>query len=33
MDDGWGTVLDQDGDWIVADIDRDALWACFRNWT
>jgi pyrimidine-specific ribonucleoside hydrolase len=27
---GWGTVLDPEGDRILADIDRDALWACFR---
>jgi inosine-uridine nucleoside N-ribohydrolase len=29
---GWGTVADEGGDWILADVDRDALWACFRGW-
>jgi pyrimidine-specific ribonucleoside hydrolase len=29
---GWGTVLDEGGDLILADVDRDALWACFRCW-
>jgi pyrimidine-specific ribonucleoside hydrolase len=29
---GWGTVLDESGDLILADVDRDALWGCFRNW-
>jgi inosine-uridine nucleoside N-ribohydrolase len=28
---GWGTVADEDGDLILADIDRDALWSCFRQ--
>jgi hypothetical protein len=30
---GSGTVADEDGDWILADIDRNTLWACFRNWS
>lgn len=29
---GWGTVADEAGDSILADIDRDALWEKFRNW-
>jgi hypothetical protein len=29
---GWGTVADEGGDRILADVDRDALWDCFRNW-
>ena len=29
---GWGTVLDESGHLILADIDRDALWDCFRCW-
>jgi pyrimidine-specific ribonucleoside hydrolase len=29
---GWGTVPDEGGDLILADVDRDALWGCFRNW-
>jgi inosine-uridine nucleoside N-ribohydrolase len=29
---GWGTVADEAGDLILADIDREALWACFRGW-
>jgi pyrimidine-specific ribonucleoside hydrolase len=29
---GWGTVADEGGDLILADVDRDALWACFRLW-
>jgi hypothetical protein len=28
----WGTVPDQGGDLILADIDRAALWDCFRGW-
>jgi hypothetical protein len=32
MEGGWGTVEDEGGDLILADIDRDALWACFRGW-
>ena len=30
---GWGTVPDPTGDHILADIDRGALWDCFRTWT
>jgi pyrimidine-specific ribonucleoside hydrolase len=30
---GWGTVADEGGDLILADIDREALWSHFRNWT
>lgn len=29
---GWGTVADTDGDLILADLDRDALWNSFRRW-
>lgn len=29
---GWGTVADATGDHVLADIDRDALWAKFRRW-
>jgi inosine-uridine nucleoside N-ribohydrolase len=29
---GWGTVADEAGDLILADIDRDALWEKFRSW-
>jgi pyrimidine-specific ribonucleoside hydrolase len=29
---GWGTVADQGGDQILADVDREALWECFRAW-
>jgi pyrimidine-specific ribonucleoside hydrolase len=29
---GWGTVADEAGDLILADLDRDALWDCFRSW-
>lgn len=29
---GWGTVLDPAGDRVLADIDREALWDCFRTW-
>ena len=29
---GWGTVADAEGDCILADVDREALWACFRGW-
>jgi pyrimidine-specific ribonucleoside hydrolase len=32
MEGGWGTVADEDGDLILADVDRDALWDCFREW-
>jgi pyrimidine-specific ribonucleoside hydrolase len=32
-DGGWGTVLDDNGDLILADVDREALWACFRSWS
>jgi pyrimidine-specific ribonucleoside hydrolase len=29
---GWGTVADENGDLVLADVDRDALWDCFRKW-
>jgi inosine-uridine nucleoside N-ribohydrolase len=29
---GWGTVADEGGDLILADVDRAALWGCFRAW-
>jgi pyrimidine-specific ribonucleoside hydrolase len=29
---GWGTVTDEGGDLVLADVDRDALWDCFRRW-
>jgi inosine-uridine nucleoside N-ribohydrolase len=29
---GWGTIADPEGDLILGDIDREALWDCFRNW-
>jgi pyrimidine-specific ribonucleoside hydrolase len=29
---GWGTVAEEAGDLVLADIDRDALWQCFRGW-
>lgn len=29
---GWGTVADEGGDLILADVDREALWDCFRCW-
>ena len=29
---GWGTLMDEGGDRILADVDRDALWGCVRNW-
>jgi inosine-uridine nucleoside N-ribohydrolase len=29
---GWGTVADPEGDHVLADVDREALWACFREW-
>jgi inosine-uridine nucleoside N-ribohydrolase len=29
---GWGTIPDESGDLILADVDRDALWSCFRDW-
>jgi inosine-uridine nucleoside N-ribohydrolase len=29
---GWGTVADEGGDLVLADVDREALWACFRGW-
>ena len=32
IDAGWGTVADAEGDFILADIDRESLWACFRRW-
>lgn len=33
MGGGWGTVADAAGDYVLADIDRDALWQHFRTWT
>jgi len=33
MEAGWGTVPDDNGDLILADIDREALWSHVRNWT
>jgi pyrimidine-specific ribonucleoside hydrolase len=30
---GWGTVADEGGDRVLADVDRAALWVCFRTWT
>jgi pyrimidine-specific ribonucleoside hydrolase len=32
IESGWGAVADEDGDLILADIHRDALWDCFRAW-
>jgi inosine-uridine nucleoside N-ribohydrolase len=32
MEAGWGTVADERGDLILADVDREALWDCFRRW-
>jgi pyrimidine-specific ribonucleoside hydrolase len=32
IESGWGTVADREGDLILADIDREALWDCFRSW-
>jgi pyrimidine-specific ribonucleoside hydrolase len=29
---GWGTVADDTGDLVLADVDRDRLWGCFRSW-
>jgi pyrimidine-specific ribonucleoside hydrolase len=29
---GWGTVTHEKGDLILADVDREALWECFRGW-
>jgi pyrimidine-specific ribonucleoside hydrolase len=29
---GWGTAPDENGDLILADVDREALWDCFRRW-
>jgi pyrimidine-specific ribonucleoside hydrolase len=29
---GWGTIADEAGDLVLADVDRDALWECFRGW-
>ncbi len=31
--DGWGTLADEQGDQVLADVDRAALWNCFRTWT
>jgi hypothetical protein len=33
LEGGWGTVPDDQGDLILADIDRNALWFHVRNWT
>lgn len=30
---GWGTIPDENGDYILADIDRNAFWNHIRNWT
>jgi inosine-uridine nucleoside N-ribohydrolase len=30
---GWGTVLDAEGDFILADLDCDAFWRCIQTWT
>jgi inosine-uridine nucleoside N-ribohydrolase len=30
---GWGTMLEPEGDFILADVDREALWSHFRSWT
>jgi pyrimidine-specific ribonucleoside hydrolase len=30
---GWGTVLDEAGDYILADLDSDAFWQHIRTWT
>jgi inosine-uridine nucleoside N-ribohydrolase len=32
IESGWGTIADEAGDLILADVDRDALWDCFRRW-
>lgn len=32
MESGWGTELDENGDYILADIDYDALWKHILNW-
>jgi hypothetical protein len=32
MEDGWGTLADDHGDLILAEVDRDALWGFFRAW-
>jgi pyrimidine-specific ribonucleoside hydrolase len=29
---GWGTVADENGDWMLGDIDRDLLWDHISNW-
>jgi inosine-uridine nucleoside N-ribohydrolase len=29
---GWGTVLQEDGDWVIAGIDYEALWGHIQNW-
>ncbi len=29
---GWGTVADDGGDLVLADVARETLWACFRGW-
>jgi hypothetical protein len=25
-------LADEAGDWVLADVDREALWHCFRGW-
>jgi pyrimidine-specific ribonucleoside hydrolase len=30
---GWGTVLDEAGDYILADLDCTAFWRCIQTWT
>jgi pyrimidine-specific ribonucleoside hydrolase len=29
---GWGTVADESGDYVLADLDRPAFWRCIQNW-
>jgi pyrimidine-specific ribonucleoside hydrolase len=33
MDAGWGAVADEDGDYLVADLDYDAFWEHIYQWT
>jgi pyrimidine-specific ribonucleoside hydrolase len=30
---GWGTVADEAGDYVLADLDRPAFWQHIQNWT
>lgn len=30
---GWGTVLADSGDYVLADLDYDAFWRCIQTWT